>query len=233
MNKIDVVIVSDAKTKALYDLTWNTIRTAQQDAGVHCIVVEKQTSVNYAEFPNTETHYYDFDFNYNKCLNWGAAYGTAEYIAFCNNDLRFQSGWTRIIDNMKRYHIRSASPICPRTAREYNLSPNSGMKFTGTNVRTNEVRMMFAGWCFVWERSLWQKLGGHDERRKFWTADNASLIQLKRAGLRHGLDTTVVVDHLQSQTLQTLDKATRDDYEWNEARKFNKDYNQNLFNLGT
>lgn len=232
MAMIDVVIVSDAKTKDLYDLTWHTIRTATAD-GVHCYVVERQPKVKYDEFPNCTTLHYDFDFNYNKCLNYGAKHGKADYIAFCNNDLRFQQGWTRIVDNMKRYHVRSASPICPRTAKEYNLTPNAGMKFTGLNVRINEVRSMFAGWCFIWERSLWSKIGGHDERRKFWTADNASLIQLKKSGHRHMLDTTVICDHLQSQTLNTLDKVTRDDYEWNEAKKFNADYNQNLFNLGT
>ena len=228
---IDIVIVSDAKTDDLRQLTEQTIYTANLDPveGMQIYVVEQQPEVNYTAFDNVTTLHYDFPFNYNKCLNYGAKHGSNDYIAFCNNDLIFTEGWSAIMYHTQRHRLASCSPICPRTAKEYNLGPRSGMKLASLNTNRNEVRMLFAGWCFIWTRQIWGKLGGHDEGRKFWTADNASLMQLKRHNLRHGLDTEVTVHHLQSQTLDTLDEQTRYDYEWKQAQAFHKDYGVKLF----
>lgn len=224
---IDLVIVSDAKTEALRAMTQQTIDTALLDevADMTITVVEQQE----VDYDNATTLHYDFPFNYNKCLNYGAKQGSNEYIAFCNNDLKFEKGWSSIIWTMKKHRLASASPICPRTGAEYHLSPRSGVKLASLNVNRNEVRMLFAGWCFIWQRRVWDKVGHHDEGRKFWTADNASLMQLKRHNLRHGLDTNSIVHHLQSQTLDTLDEKTRYDYEWKQAQAFHKEYGVKLF----
>lgn len=225
---IDVVIVSNAKTVALKKLTQQTIDTARQDEvdGIEFYVVEK-APVTYRD---AVTLHYDFEFGYNKCLNFGAKQGSNEYILFCNNDLIFENGWSRMVWNMKKYRVSSISPICPKTAKsDYGLSPGSGVKLASLSVNQDETRRLFAGWCFMWPRAVWNKLGWHDERRKFWTADNASLQQLKKAGLRHGLDTTAIVHHLQSQTLDTLDSDTRFDYEWMEAKRFGEETGKYVF----
>lgn len=229
---IDVVIVSDAKGKELQQLTEQTIHTAQGDERheVAVYVVEKQ-NVAYSAYKGATTLHYSFDFNYNKCLNYGAAHGTGEYIMFCNNDLIFEPGWTQLVDHMNKHRppLGSISPICPRTAAESHISPNAGRKLASRSANHDETRVLFAGWCFMLRRSVWEQIGRLDERRKFWTADNATLLQLKKKGVLHALDTDCIVHHLQSQTLDTLDQATRDDYEWNEVKKYNRDYRKSVF----
>lgn len=228
MARIDVVIVSDGSTKKhpqrkevdFSKVTQTAIDTAKQDEGVNVIVVEGNKNITYK---NAETLHYDFEFNYNRCLNYGASKGNAPYIAFCNNDLEFTKGWTEIIDHMIQHRSESASPIDPRTANEYRIRQHKGI------IRGTQVRRLFCGWCFIWTRNLWEKYP-HDERRKFWTADNASAVTLRKKGVRHFLDTDIEVRHIQSLTLQTLSKEKHDELTFEEVAYFNHDYNQKIFN---
>lgn len=215
-------------------MTTQTIWTAigkEEDPQAQVYVMEANPEQTY-DLANVHTIHYSEPFieiGYNGLLNRGARQGNQEFIVFCNNDLRFEQGWTKIANTMDRFKLASASPLCPRTGKEYGWAPRAGVKLCSLNTRIDETRSMFCGWCFVWRRSVWEKLGGHDERRKFWSADNASLQQLKQANLRHGLDTNAIVHHEQSQTLDTLDKPTRDIYEWNEIKKYNRDYKKDKF----
>jgi hypothetical protein len=219
---IDVVIVSNASTARLKEITQTAITTARTDGNVMVYVMEQQPKVQYE---GAKTTNYTYPYNYNKCLNDGARQGTSPYIAFCNNDLVFTPGWTKITTTMQKQHIASASPICPKTAAEYGLKPNTG------TWRGHDVRKLFCGWCFVWERKLWERYN-HDEDFGFWTADNASARTIKRKGIKHHLDTNVTVHHIQSATLLTLDKETQQELTFGQIKKYNRKYRENLFNMG-
>ena len=97
-----------------------------------------------------------------------------------------------------------------------------------------QVRLHFAGWCFVWERTLWEELKGLDEDFRFWCADNATAKQLQGAGHGHALISSSIVEHIDggSKTLSTLDATTNNAYTEGEVKKYNKKFGENIFGWG-
>jgi hypothetical protein len=222
MNTMDVVIISDAKTEALHQMTLNAIATCRQseiDVALNIIVVETQP----VDYEGCTTIHPSERFNYNKYLNIGASHGTAEYIAFCNNDLVFGSHWaSRIIQEMTRRGVYSASPICERTAKEYGVKPHNGV------IHGLQVRKLFCGWCFVWKRTLFNMIK-HDEDFHFWCADNSTAEMMAARKMRHMLVCNSIVDHIQSATLNTLNEQQQWDVTFEQARKYNKKFGRKLF----
>lgn len=217
---IDVVIISDAKTLELHNLTIQAINTAKYNAGVpaNIIVVESQP-IEY----DVKTIHPDIPFNYNAYLNLGAREGINPYIAFCNNDLIFFADWAKnLIEGMTRASAESASPFDECHEIEYRIKKNSKPRVGYW------IRKHFAGWCFVWTRSLFEKIN-HDEDFGFWCADNSSAELLKKKGVRHVLIPKSHVRHLMSATLYTLPQSEQDIITWGGVDKFNNKYSQNLF----
>jgi GT2 family glycosyltransferase len=65
-----------------------------------------------------------------------------------------------------------------------------------------QVSWLFAGWCFVIDT---KQVGfDFDESCDFWYSDNIVAEQLRRAGIKHILVPDSVVDHIESQTINTL-----------------------------
>lgn len=227
---IDVIIVSNASNDHLKSLTVQTINTAkfnEKEVFVNVIVVEGTDT----EFYNSKTIKQKGEFCYNKFLNEGAALGTSEYIAFCNNDLIFGDNWaSKIISEMEKNNVRSACPYCPNSniLNKTLISQDSGVYFG------YEIRFQFVGWCIVWERTLWEKIK-MDEDVKFWASDNASAKSLELAGEKHILVTNSIVSHVWngSNTLNGIHPNKRYDLMHKQIKIFNKKYGENYFELGT
>lgn len=183
---IDVVIVSNAKTEALYLLTEQAIRTS----GANCIVVEQQP----VEYDCLTVHY-DFPFNYNKCLNLGYQH-TANNVAFCNNDLLFHEGWQGIERHFDQYG--SLSPLNPGWGfhTEFKAGVYEGYR-TGREL---------CGWCLIVSRDTMEKTGGFDESVSFWGSDDVWGFQLQALGIKHALVADYKVHHLVSRTLMGCDR---------------------------
>jgi GT2 family glycosyltransferase len=230
MKSIDAIIVSDAKNEGLRRLTQQTIDTAtdsEKNVEVNIIVIEKQD----CKFFNALTIKQEGEFCYNKYLNQGAALGSSEYIAFCNNDLIFIDNWaTKIIEAMEEHNVSSACPYSPISNFENKtgIGENTGVHFG------YEVRKEFVGWCIVWKRSLWDKMK-LDEGVKFWASDNATAKILMNAGEKHILVTNSVVHHVEngSNTLNTIEPTKKDELMHRQIKIYNRLYNDNYFNLGT
>lgn len=170
-----------------------------------------------------------FDEGYNKSLNNGAIRGKSQIIGFCNNDLIFHDFANNdLCEALQRYD--SASPWCPKTHKQW---------WKGT-VPTRDIvgyttGKIVAGWCIFMRRSTWEKIGGFDERLKFYCCDNAYCEQLKSAGLKHALIPSARVTHLQSVTLNKLKNENPKKYNEftrEQIKLFNRLYKKNLFNLG-
>lgn len=219
---IDVVIISDAKDSELRSYTENAIRTARSNALVPVEVYVVESS---REEYDCITLHPEEKFNYNRFLNIGAAHGYNEYIAFCNNDIIFQQGWTRITDTMRRKRVESASPYCSFTGKEYRIKANSG------TIHGYEVRRLFCGWCYVWTRSLWERIG-KPTTYDFWCSDNEVSDMLRRNHVRHLLDTSSHVDHLGSKTLNKQSRQRYDELTLAEVRKWNRNTGENKFGWG-
>lgn len=168
---------------------------------------------------------------YNRSLNNGAKKGFSKYIAFCNNDLEFTRGWDiNIIDALENQDkIVSASPWCPLTHKQW-----WGNEIPKENVIGTQTGKIVAGWCLVLKREWWEEMGGFDERMEFWCCDNSYTMQLEAAGKKHGLIIESHVKHLFSNTLNQFKGTPRyEELTMGQVRKFNRLYNQNLFNAGT
>lgn len=216
----DVIILSNAKTPALKEMTQRTIHTLlySEKAGTFNIIVVEQAGVTYAR---TQTIHMPGEFNYNRFANLGVVQGKAPFVCIANNDLIFMRGW---FSEMLRHKLLVMSPKNPGDRRQ-------------ANIRVTEcgydVGRHFSGWCFVMQRRIWEQIGGLDEDFPFWCADNATVEQLKAINITPALVPNSHVQHLASETLKTLSQSEQDEKTIVQARKFNHKYNQNLFNLGT
>lgn len=241
---IGVIMVVQAKekfkTKPIHwDITQRAIDTAIKDKNVFVLVVHTGllTSWDVQGYDNA----YNFfnlqeSFNYNKFLNRGAKQlinfltedmaPFPDYLAFCNNDLVFHTGWSGIVEEMRRKGYRSASPWCPNTHPRYHKDTNQKI-IQGAWTRKN-----LAGWCFIWETALWKELGGLNEDYTFFCSDNATEKQLRENKVAHALFRDFEVTHLGSQTLKTASREFKEFHCNDQVRKWNRENNTNMFNLG-
>lgn len=215
----DVVILSNAKTKALEAMTQqtiNTLRLSERPGKFNIIVIEQTT----ATYPRTQTIHMPGEFNYNRFANIGVSKGYAPIVCIANNDLIFTRGW---FTEMCKVASKVMSPKNPGDKRQLDIRVPEGGYEAGRH---------FSGWCFVMDRRTWQQIGGFDEDFPFWCADNATIEQLKAIHIAPVLVPNSQVRHLASETLKTLPKPEQNELTTAQVRKFNRKYNQNLFNLG-
>ena len=206
----------------------NTLISSESDTEIifNPIVIESEKSLFPYIYPMSKTIYLEEKFNYNKFMNIGARQGESEYIVFCNNDLEFRTHWfSKLHYFMKKEKLRSASPCCNITL--------------GSKIHTQEVFKGYqvgfniAGWCICMKRDLFNELNGFDERVAFYCSDNIYAEQLKAINEEHGLIINSKVNHLQMTTIKQIDDEMQNDLCVVETKKFNKLFNQNLFNWGT
>jgi len=217
---VDVVIISDGKDARMQAMTQNAINTCISGAKgikVNVIVVE---SSKHAQYKNATTVYPDFPFNYNAYGNYGIKQGTAHYAMLANNDLLFKPNWLKEL--IKANHPL-VSPKEPRDQRQRDIRVNTIGDKTGRHL---------SGWCFMIERSLWEKIGGFDEDVNFYCSDDVVIEQCKEFGVEPMLVVNSIVNHLVSTTLKTVSPTDRVTLTDEQVRIFNKKYDQNKFNLG-
>ena len=186
--RIDIVFVTNSKNGPLWLMTRNAIRTAKLNAGMKVgkvVVVEECLTAR--PQPGTKMLYYDFEFNYNKCLNLGFSVCNSKYVAFCNNDLSFRDNWAK-------------NAIA---AGYLSVSPSHKHTFNGV-IEGYEIGKHVLGWCIIVDRSVMERIGGFDTPVKFWYSDNVYAEQLKSAGIKHALVGNSVVRHLESQSLRKV-----------------------------
>lgn len=215
---VTVIIVSNAKTNHLYNLTRQAIEGAKaNDINTNVIVVESNRSVEYngctVFWPNGE-------FNYNAYLNQGASLTPSDYICFSNNDVVFSSNWADKLVEKLNQGYGSAAPYCPRYHSRVGITSNiSGYK----------VGKIFPGWCFMLTKKSYKKICGLSENYKYWCSDNIVSKQLEDEGIKHILVYDSKVTHLNDQTGQLLDAETKKQYTWEQALKFEQDTGRKLF----
>jgi len=217
---VDVVIISDGKDARMQAMTQNAINTCINGARgikVNVIVVESVKTLSYR---NAVTVYPDFPFNYNAYGNFGIKQGTAHYAMLANNDLLFKNGWLTALISANHPLV---SPKEPRDQRQRDIRVNTIGDKTGRHL---------SGWCFMIERSLWEKIGGFDEDVNFYCSDDVVIEQCKAFDVQPMLVVNSIVNHLVSTTLKTVSTGNRMELTDNQVRIFNKKYDQNKFNLG-
>ncbi len=213
---IDLIIISDAKTKAHHNLTLQAIATAVKSGlpeGSKIIVVEKQTIRSYQ---HAETIYQQGEFNYNRYCNEGADQGTNPAIAFCNNDLIFYKGWAQgCLWGLTGHQVGSVSPWCQNSHPGLWKDHGIAQGWIGYDIRKH-----FAGWCFLMDRNIWGAIGRLPEHVAFWYSDNATVDALKRHRVKHGLIRNARVDHLESRTLKSMADVDKHRLTWGQKGRY-------------
>ncbi len=219
--QVDIIILSNAKTAELKSVTQQAIDTclkSETEIKFNIIVIEQNSNVTY---DNCEVHYRDEKFNYNRFMNMGIELGSAPFIALCNNDLIFYPGWcSTIIAAMQKHNLLSACPVCPHV-QKHRMPLTEEVYFGYRN--SHEM----SGWCIMINRDILKIIGKLDEEFPFWFADNVYSEQLKRHCINHGLVTNSVVEHLRSQTLNTLGRDERNNITTNAIEPFCEIYPEN------
>lgn len=215
----DVVILSNAKTEKLKTITQRCIHTLliSEKPGTFNITVIEQTDIAWKK---VRTMRNSGEFNYNKFANSVIRQGNSPWICVANNDLVFTRYW---FTEMMKTGADVMSPKDPGNRKQRQITHVEG---------GYEVGRHFSGWCFVMKRSVWDAIGSLDEDFPFWCADNATVEQIKRLGIIPMLIPSSVVQHLGSSTLKTVPAEAYDEMTRLQVKKFNRKYNQNLFNLG-
>lgn len=209
---VDVIILSNIKTRDLTEQTIDTLKNSEIDVDFNVIVIEDS---DYCYYNATKVEVKG-DFNYNAFMNAGAEVCKNEYIVFCNNDLIFHKGW---FTEMLKYDFDCMSPRSMRDFRQWNyIEPI----ISGYGIGT-----VFSGWCFMLKRSIWEEIGGLDEDFKFWYADNATVEQLKRINVTPKLITNSFVEHIGSQTLIKEPNNVQEELTNNQSIVFYEKYGRN------
>lgn len=211
--KIDVVIISNAKSKLLRHMTRDCIESVN-DNRCNVIVLEQQM-IEY----NCTTYRTEEPFNYNRECNHAMRVSSSDYVVITNNDVLFTTGWLDALFAGELTDVMSTHS--PYDGRQKNIKKDT---------YGYEIGYHFSGWCFCISRDAWKTIGGFDEDFPFWCADNSFMEQCREHGIINIIKPKSIVHHLGSQTLRTVDNY--DELTRQQIIRFNKKYNKNLFGYG-
>lgn len=217
MIQFDIIIISYASTEenrlVTKDCIDSILKTDNDNYYFNIIVVEQNKNV---EYEDAMTLHYDFDFNYNKCLNYGLSHSMAKYKGLCNNDLIFHDDWADGIVFALDNGFGSASPFCLKTHIKWKEPEN-------TVIGGYRIDRHVAGWCIFLTDETLSKIGKLNDGVSFWFSDNIYAEQLKREGIKHGLVCNSFVTHLGSNTLNQTNKREYYNITVGQKKKFEKE----------
>lgn len=202
--------MSKADNTALAGMTQHAIVTAVAGAkgyAVNVIVIEQVERTTYR---GATTIHRPGLFNYNAAANWGINCGASPYVVVSNNDVTFCDGWLAALMDA---HYPLVSPIDPWYRRQVGMVHNE----TGWQIGRH-----LSGWCFMLTRELWERMGGFDERVRFWCSDDAVVEQARALGIAPMAVVNAHVRHHLSQTLRN--EPDQDDLMWAQVHEFNRLY---------
>lgn len=198
--KIDIIVLSYAKTDELKQTTLNCIESLlasenAEDIIFEPLVIESNKTMDPYQYPGSKTIYPDAAFGYNKYMNIGIEMTNNIYVCLCNNDLIFHKNWASEILNAFDEHpeLESANPYCDNFNYDERIINGNNIMRRDENLDINGI---LTGWCIFVKRRLFNKIGMLDEQFVFWYADNDYDLTLQRYEVKHALVKTSVVTHL-------------------------------------
>ena len=211
--KYDLIIVAKSSTKELIRVTQNCIDSARKDnIGLNIIIVETSGCVVKYDMVN-QIIKYEGEFNYNRALNLGLKYAIRDVHILANNDIIFMPGWSKIGEYMEINGFDSASALSEDVRQ---------MRFRRGDwiYEGYEIGTYITGWCIFCTKKCIETIGKLDESFDFWYSDNVYADQLIKAGMKHGLFCNIQVNHVTSQTLNTVSSALRKKYTYGPTMKY-------------
>lgn len=202
--KIDIIILSFAKTNDLKNITLNGLETLlasepPEEIEFNVLVIESNKGLNPYQYPGTTTIYPDTGFGFNKYLNIGISATHNKYICLCNNDLVFHHNWAKkLLNFIDTRHFESIvlSPFCE----------TSHINFASHKDPIEGYFGYFAGHCFFTTRKTLKAIGKLDEKINFWYADMDFINMMKKNNVPHYLVPESKVVHLVSRSTVLFSK---------------------------
>lgn len=202
--KIDIIILSYAKTEKLQQTTAQCIETLldSEDSKLiqfEILVIESNKNLKPYQYPQTKTIYPETSFGYNKYMNIGIKATNNEYVCLCNNDLVFHKNWaSEILKAMDDdQSLLSASPYC--------LTFHKSAGFDEYGPPLEGYFGVLGGWCIFAKRKVFDIMGLLDEKLVFWYCDADYAQMLIQNGIKNYLIPASKVTHLGSESLKILD----------------------------
>ena len=207
--KIDVIILSYAKTEELKQMTIEGIESLflsedPNEIQFEVLVIESNKGLSPYQFPNSTTIYPDESFGYNKYMNIGIRSTSNNFICLCNNDLIYHKHWaTEILKAMAQdADLLSASP--------YDSVYHKGENFKENQPPLEGYMGVLVGWCIFVKREIFNTIGMLDENLIFWYCDADFCQLLMKHKVKNCLISSSFVTHLGSSSLKTVDKKEND-----------------------
>ena len=216
----DLIMVVASKDRELVQMTQRAIDSCLADgANVNVILIETYVITQYQNV--NKVIYYDEEFCYNRCLNYGLKYAKNDIVILANNDIIFEKGWSTIGETMMKNNYLSASALS--TDPRQRAFKKGNYAYEGYH-----IGMHLTGWCIFAQRKLFDIIGKLSEGVNFWYSDNLYAEQLKKAGIVHALICNVSVLHLTSRTLIKEDVKKRHLLTHAESKKIHKSHTTHI-----
>lgn len=205
MKTIDVIIPVRSDNEHIIAITQMSIdslrATETEDIKFNVIICEQiPTSKPYENIDLTL--HYDFPFNYNRVMNYGASFCSNKYIMFCNNDLVYIKGFAERLVYAAECGYESLSPADPAQDR---LTKERMVEGYG-------VQADLKGYCIFVTRDMFERIGGFDTSLEFWYSDHLYKDQLIKHRIKHVRVTDSYVIHCHHCTLKKMDKGMKNEY---------------------
>jgi len=196
--KLSVIILSYALDEEVYQMNCRAVDSlfASEQWGnedLEVLLIESNRKSLYTYDSRVRVLMPEEKFGFHRFFNIGLDNTSGEFVAFCNNDIVFRSGWWSAIMQVKKEHpqfmcfspVDSSYPMMAEeiaTGKEYTIGW--------------ENKRHFAAWCFVWERKVFKTIGVFDETFDFYSADDDELQTLHYWAIPNVLVTCSEVKHL-------------------------------------
>ena len=199
MPNISIIILSYAIDNEIYQMNCrciDSLLSSEQwkDGELDILLIESNKKVSYRYPDIVRVLVPDEQFNFHRFFNIGIENTKGEYLAFCNNDIVFETNWWSAIMKVKQTNTKFMcfSPL----DRSYPMMSEDVMPSSKEYYIGWENKKHFAAWCFVWERKVFDIVGKFDETFDFYSADDDELMTLRKYAIPNVLVTASEVKHI-------------------------------------
>jgi GT2 family glycosyltransferase len=207
--KIDIVMLSFAKTKELWQMTQQAIdslHASEDHIEFDVYVVESNPQVAFADYKGIKKLLKipeGVSYHYNKYLNFGLEEARKEntdrLVALCSNDIIFFPQWaTSIMTAIKETDALSACPLDPTVPEQQGI----------TDIAEGyEIRKHISGWCLVGTPKMFKEIGNYlpaPTEVFHWGSDALYADMLWEKDMKHILVPNSQVRHLSEVTSRRL-----------------------------
>lgn len=212
---VDVVIpvrTDSEHARVITQASIDSLRRSQPPQADFNIVICEQVKDAPIYQQVNQTLHYDFPFNFNRVLNYGARHCSNKYIMFANDDLLYTWNFVVPLFVAVQGGYKSLSPTDPRKDK-----PTMEQYIEGYGI-DKELK----GWCIFCDRQMYDAIGGFDERVTFWYSDDLYAEQLKKAGIVHARVSNSFVIHFGMTTISKQSRSVKSEYMRQQKEIFEK-----------